>query len=326
MRILTAALLLFSFAAFAVDYQKIEKELTTTGVVGWVHGSVSERELYVFTYRNPEDFFDAAQMSLVTTDPKIRSQLEALTRHDQVRVKGSFMDNPSPQKHIEIKSIEVVKKFESEYPADAYRHDAKIPDELLSRTEANFLVHAIAEGGKVLVVEYKDAVVPIFVRDVQWTKDLHRNDIVTISYALQSYPDRPTHLKFNRRAPVPLKVVEAIKEINGKPADLEGRLIMFPKSPEIKFNVFAIEQERPDGLKRQFTLINFEDQQKFAEIRAALQKAWDKFPGQYDNARNKLISRRLRVRAKGIYNQVSPSQANPQILLKDVDSIQIIEN
>ncbi len=108
-------------------------------------------------------------------------------------------------------------------------------------------------------------------------------------------------------------------------AVIEGALILFPKSPEIIFNIFAVQQELPDGLKRQYTLVNMEDPEAFAKIRAKLQAAWDKYGKEYVNGRNKFVSQRIRVKATGTFNQVSANQANPQVFLKNADAIEIIE-
>jgi len=312
--------------ALAVDLGKIEKDLGTTGVEGWIHGASKETGMFVFTYREPGNFFDHIEMSLVSDNMEIKNKIESFSRHDKVRVKGAFLKNPSPQKHIDVTSIEVVKKHESQHPTEAYKYDARLPDELLKTTNANFLVHAIAGEGKILVLEYRDAVVPVFVKNPEFSKNLSRNDLIQLSYVIQAEPGRPMHLRLDEKAAEPVKVIENIRALHGKPASVEGALIMFPKSPEIVFNIFAVQQELPDGLKRQYTLLNMDDSAVFAKIRAKLQAAWDKHGKDYVNGRNKLVSRRIRVKATGTFNEVSPNQANPQILLKSADQIEIIEN
>lgn len=310
-------------AAMAVDVSEIEKKLNGDGVDGWIHGSVEGQMLYVFTYRNPEDFFDNIQMSLVPSTDAIEKQLVSLGRHDKVRVRGKFMKNPSPQKHIKVTALEVLKPYASAYEAKPYEYEAKIPAELQSRTSAKFLVHAIAGDGHILVVEYKDAIVPIFVRNRSLAEKLFRGDVVELKFSLQDEPTSPSHLVLDERAENPVRVVEAIQSIHGKTGTIEGALILFPKSPEIVFNVFAVQQRLDDGLSRQFTLVNFENPEAFKKIREKLQAAWDRYAKDYVNGRNKLVSTRVRVRATGIMNEVSPSQANPQILLKSADSIEI---
>lgn len=311
--------------AKAVDLKQVEQELTSSGVTGWIHGSVGERKLFVFTYRDPKDFFDYIEMSVVAPDPVLLGQLRSLKRHDKVRLKGKFLFNPSPQKHILVSSIETIKPYESAFPAEPYSHLARVPDELLGLTRATFLVHAVGGDGHILVTEYKDAVLPIFVRDAKLTQGLYRGDVIELKFGVQGHPKNPTHLVLDEHGDQPLKVLESIRAKHGKPAVVEGALVLFPKSPEIQFNVFAVQEELPAGLKRQYTLVNFDNPELFKKIRAALQKAWDNAPRQYVNGRNKLISTRIRVKATGTFNEVDPNQANPQILLPSEDSLQIME-
>jgi len=123
----------------------------------------------------------------------------------------------------------------------------------------------------------------------------------------------------------PIQVLEPMQAQHGKSVTVEGALILFPKSPEIIFNVFAVQQLLRDGLNRQFTLVNFDDPDLFQKIREKLQKAWDQFPKDFVNGRNKLVSTKVRVKASGTVNVIDPNQANPQILLKSLDSV-VIEN
>jgi hypothetical protein len=315
-----------STTTYAVDIKDVEKQLNTTGCVGWVHGAVPGSGMYAFTYRNPQNFFDYIIMSLVTEDPTMMKQLATFGRQDQVKVKGTFLDNPSPQKHIMVSSIELVKKYNSGYPTKPYEYEAKIPNDLLQKDTETFLLHAIGGDGHILVVEYKDAVIPIYVKNAALTTNLFRNDVVQIKFLFQDYPSSPMHLAVNESAPQPLTVVDSIVAKNGKPAVVEGALMLFPQSPEIKFNVFAVQELLPNGLNRQYTIVNMDDPVIFQKIRDLLQAAWDKYPGQYTNARNKLLSNVVRVKVTGIFNEVDPSQANAQILIPSADSIVVEEH
>jgi hypothetical protein len=312
--------------SFAVDLNQIETELkSANGAVGWIHGSVSEQGLYVFTYRSPTNFFDFAELSLTTTDAAIQAKFATLARHDQVRVKGSFLQIPVPQKHIDVTSIELLKKYDSGFATDPYQHVVKIPDALLGQTTAKFQVHAVAAAGQVLVVEYGDAILPIFVKNGALAKDLYRGDIVELQYGIQTYPNQPVHLTLNETAPTPIKVLESIKALDGKPAAMQGALILFPKSPEISLNVFAVQAILPAGLQRQYTLVNFDDPQVFNDILKKCQAAWDRHGSNYVNGRNKLVSTKIQVKVTGTFNEQDPGQANAQILIKSANDLQIIE-
>jgi hypothetical protein len=300
----------------------VEEQLTSKGVEGWIHGAVEGQSEYVLTYRTPGKFFDYLELSLVAKDDAVLKQLTGFKRHDKVRVKGAYMHNASPQKHILVTSIELVKAYENPYPVKPYEHEAKIPDELLDKTSETFLVHAVASDGQVLMLQYKDAVLPVFVHDGSLTKDLYRGDLVTLSFKLQRRPNEPVHLSLDETRPV--EVLESIKALNGQKTTIEGALVLFPKSPEIAFNVFAVRQSLQGGLDRQFTLVSFENEELFKQLRAKLQAAWDEAGPAYVNGRNKLVSTRIRVRATGTLNDIDPSQANPQIVLDSLDDLQIL--
>jgi hypothetical protein len=326
-RMLFIPLFFFALNAKAVDLDKVEKLLTTTGVVGYVHGAVADRSLYVFTYRNPNDFFDSIQMSLISSTPEMDHALEALTRNDQVLIKGKFLKNPSPQKHILVAALEMVKKYQNPYSPDPYHHEANLPKELIPLKSATFLVHAVAGEGHVLVVEFKDEIVPIFVMDPKnalIAKGLYRNDIVKLDFVSKEVPDQPTHLYLDSKSAKPIEVVESIVALHGKPASIEGQLVMFPKSPEIKFNVFAVEQKLQAGLSRQYTIVNFDDGDLFKQVRELLQKNWDQHPNAFKNARNKLVNSAVKVKITGTFNEVDQTQANPQILVKSLKDIQFL--
>lgn len=314
-----------SGAPSTIDLNALAKALAGPGVDGWIHGSVGGQGLYAFTYRDPSNFFDYIIMSLVSFDPGVQKQFESFGRNDEVLVKGSFMDNPSPQKHIAVTSIALVKKYQPAYSAGPYAYEARIPDDLLNLSSATFLVHGVFGNGQILVVEYKDAILPVFVQNGALTANLYRGDLVELQFKIQSAPNRPTHLNLLETAPQPVKVLDAIAAQNGQPITIQGALILFPKSPEITLNVFAVQQKLPAGLSRQFTLANLTDPNIFAQITAKLQAAWDKYPGAYVNGRNKLLSTKLQVKVTGTFNETDPGQANAQVLLDSADAIQVIE-
>jgi len=311
----------------AQDATDVERQLTTTGLVVEIHGASPELGLFAVTYRSPANFFEFVQMSLVTRDAAVANQLRTIRRHDRVRIKGSLLPNPSPQMHILAASIELVAKYVPAIAAPPYEYDSQIARDLQGRSSGRFLVHIAQPDDGILVVEYKDAVLPIFVMNKQLLTGLARNDVVQLRFRHQDYPDRPTHLRLDEAHRQPLRVVDRIMNKHGKRADMKGALVLFPKSPQIVSNVFALLEELPGGLTRQYTLVNLASERRFAEIRTKLQAAWDRHvaPGDYVNGRNKLVSLKVRVRARGIFSQTDSGQANPQILLESADSISFEE-
>lgn len=121
--------------ALAVDVNEVDKLLRAEGAVGWVHGAVGERDLFVFSYRNPNDFFDAIQMSLLTQNEAVRATLASLSRHDKVRLKGEVIKNPSPQPHVLVTSVEIVEKWNPATTPPPYEHEG-VPEELKSVSSA----------------------------------------------------------------------------------------------------------------------------------------------------------------------------------------------
>jgi len=254
----------------------------------------------------------------------VRAQLATLRRHDRVRIEGAVMDNRSQQRHVELRSLEVVRKYEASPPIPAYEYQASVPDDLRGKDSELFLVHAVNAGGAVLVVEREDVVLPVYVTRPELTRDLARNDVVRLFFEIRSRPDRPVHLQL-QDIERPVEVVDSITALHGKPASVEGALVLFPQSPQVRFNVFAVLQELPGNTQRQYTLVNFDDAAVFETIRAKLQTAWDAAGADAAvSGRNKLISTKVRIRATGTFNQIDPNQANAQIVLDGPDSIEIV--
>ncbi|MBW3625897.1 MAG: hypothetical protein KY468_21090, partial [Armatimonadetes bacterium] len=126
-----------------IDLRQLEARLKSGGLAGWVHGAVKGQELYVFTYRDPKNFFASADFPLVSRSPQVLKQLRALNRHDQVLIQGSFLERPAPQKHIEVTGLRVLKRWSPADAMPAYVYRAKLPEELLGKKELVGKVHAV---------------------------------------------------------------------------------------------------------------------------------------------------------------------------------------
>jgi hypothetical protein len=324
-RTFLAAACLLMLSACATLPAKLEHELGAgRAVEGEVHGAFPELKLYVFTYRDPENFFEYVEVSLIAPTDELAAQLATLRRHDRVRIQGGLADNRSQQRHVELQSLEVVSRYEASPPIPPYEYEASIPDDLRGKDSELFLVHAVNAGGSVLVVEHEDVVLPVYVTRPELTRDLARNDVVRLYYEIRSRPDRPVHLQL-QDIERPVEVVESVTALHGEPASIEGPLVLFPKSPQVRFNVFAVLQELPGNMQRQYTLVNFDDPAVFEAIRTKLQDAWDAAgPDSAVSGRNKLVSTRVRIRATGTFNQIDPNQANAQIVLGGPDAIEIL--
>ena len=305
-----------------ISLEDLENQLKGSGLQGWIHAAVNEYDQYVFTYRAPGNFFDHQEFPITTTHPEVSKFLHSAVRHDEVIIKGSFLANGAPIRHIDAEEISLVKKFDDEMPYPKYSHEAKLPEELLSKSELVGKVHAIAEGGKVLVIEYKDAIIPVVVPKPELTQGLYRNDKITLKYKVRTHPHLPAHVMVDTKQPNPLVVTDKLVAWHGKEGSITGTLVLFPKSPQVVFNVFAIQVIDDNGVKREITLVNFDDPKAFEAIRNKLQEYWDQKPQNIVNARNKYLNLNVRIKATGKFNVVDPGQANMQILLDSPESIE----
>lgn len=290
---------------------------------GWIHGAVHDRGLYVFTYRKPQDFFSFAQFPVTPATPAAATQLQQLKRHDAVVIKGAFIDNTAPIRHIRLEQVTVVTPFQrDETPAAPHVPDTTFPDDLAGQTEAVAKVHAVDSDGRILVIEYGDAVVPVFVAVPALTAGLYRNDKIRLNFQYAVVPPRPTHLWLDTAHARPIEVLERLVDRHGVSFQAEGSLVRFQRSPEITIDVYAVQVVDADGVSREYTLLN-NSLPIFTAIREKLAAAWNSRPGQAIDGRNKLVNPRIRVTARGTFNLVAPNQANAQILLDSADDVTV---
>lgn len=303
-----------------LEIANLSQELTNTGLIGRIHGAGETSQMFVMSVREPHNFFSHREFSLIPQDSEAKNVLSQLNRHDMVCVQGNLITNPSPQKHIALSSIQVLEPWAQPQGFAPYQRQTDIPAELTAQTSLIGKVHAIGEEGKILVVEYQDLVIPIFVSETEYTQGLYRGDIVKLTYQIQQSPQRPVHLQLDITASQPLKVIDAIAQWHEQPTTLTGSLVKFPQSPQLKFDVYAMEVDTQD-IKRYFTLINFENTAEFDKIRQKLAKIWDAHATTAVSGRNMLINPQVTIEATGVGNIISPEQANPQILLENAEQV-----
>ena len=305
-----------------LELSKLSEELNDNGLVGRIHGAVPASQLFVMSVREPDNFFSHREFSLIAEENSLKA-LDKANRHDLVCVRGNIIDNPSPQKHIKLNSVQILAAWQQPEGFPPYQREAVIPEELKQQASLIGKVHAIGDRGKILVIGYKDGILPIFVRETKHTKDLYRGDIVKLAYQIQSYPERPSHLQLDSTVTKPVEIIDAIADSNGQAQTLSGSLVKFPQSPQLKFDVYAMEVDT-QGIKRYFTLINFDDMTKFTQIREKLAKLWDDHADTAVSGRNKLINPAVTIEATGIASIISTEQANPQILLDSAEQVKRI--
>ncbi|MEB3230306.1 MAG: hypothetical protein VKJ64_04795, partial [Leptolyngbyaceae bacterium] len=306
-----------------LELAPLTEELQGSGLIGRIHGAVPTANMAVLSVRDPNNFFSHQEFSLLSRKDDVNTQLGQLHRHDQVCVQGRILDNPSPQKHVLVDHLEVMDTWTglADYPA--YEYEAGVPEELLAGHSFVGKVHAIGTDGHILVTEYKDQVVPIFVRDGAIAASLYRGDIVRVTYTIQREPQQPIHLQLDGTVAQPLEVLDSMASWHEQPKTLVGQLVKFPQSPQIQLDVYALNVDT-DGIQRTFTLVNFEDMEEFGRIGDRLAEIWDSHADTAVNGRNFLVNPAITLQVQGIVNVISPEQANPQILLAGVESLEVL--
>lgn len=308
-------------------YAEFEKELNSPqGVAVEVHGADSQNGLYAIAYR-PKNFFDYVIISLQAdyTSPtykEVDDQLKTLRRHDFLQIKGNTNGfTGSQQNHILVKELTVLKKFTSSYDdGSSYTHSTNVAQAVQGKTSVIVKVHASLADGKILMVELGDANVPVVVSNTDLTKDLYRGDKIEIRFIVQQHPSSPVHLKLLKDADA-VKMLDRIVDVHGQPQDRCGELVMFPQSPQVLFNVFALKSGIGDGYFRTFTLINFNDPQLFKALRDKMQAVWDANTATMTRGRNYFINPKVKICAKGTGNMQVATQANPQILIDKIEDL-----
>lgn len=291
-------------------------------LTGWIHAAVHDRGLYVFTYRKTGDFFSFAEFPLTPASDAVTAQLAKLRRHDAVTIKGSFIEKGAPIRHILLQDIKVVTPYVPDETATPRPTETAFPDELVGQTEAIGKVHAVDTDGRILVIEYADSVVPVFVSVPALTAGLYRNDKIRLAFQFSTVPPRPTHLWLDTANSKPIEVLERLLDLHGKPYQADGMLVRFPQSPEISTDVYALEVVDSDRVTREFTLLS-NNTTIFNAIHDKLSAAWKAHPGTVIDGRNKLLNPSLRVHASGTFNLVAPNQANAQIILDSAADVTV---
>jgi hypothetical protein len=307
-----------------LELTQLAQELENTGLIGEIHGAVVDSQLFVLSVREADDFFSHREFSLIGEDSATLDTLKQVKRHDRVCIQGKTIANPSPQSHIAVNSIQVIKSWSPSENLLPYARKTSIPIELSQKNNFIGKVHAISANGKILVVEYRDGVIPLFVTAPKYTQNLYRGDIIRLFYQIQPDPSQPTHLQLDTTVEKPLVVLDAIANWHNQSKILTGKLVKFPQSPQLNFDVYGIEVDT-QGIKRYFTLVNFDNLDEFANIRSLLAKIWDDNRATAVSGRNMLLNPEVTIEARGIVNVISPEQANPQILLDSTEQIQQIE-
>ncbi|MCM8537896.1 MAG: hypothetical protein NE334_18280 [Lentisphaeraceae bacterium] len=303
----------------------------TKGIHAIIHGADHERKLYVISWSSPENFFNRYNLVISPTSSSIYQQFSTLNRGDRVLIKGKVNKNRG-QAHIEVSQLTKTKKYDPkiEHTAGQYFPKTQLPGKLLEQSSETFYLHATDESGSVLVLEYGDTIVPMIVKNPELSKDLYRGDYVKLSYKIHTSEDkrRPTHLYLDSSAETPVEVLDPVVKLHDQELTLKGRLVMFPKSPTINRNIFAVEvhwDKMKNQAPRYFTILPKDfTSENFKNMLKKLQDSWDKNKDSIYKGRSKYINTAVTIEVSGSGNVVSQNQANPQIFTA-IDKIKLTE-
>lgn len=298
------------------------------GVYGLIHGADHERRMYVLSWSHPRNFFNRYNLVMAPNSRELVAQFKTLNRGDRVFIQGDVRMNRG-QGHVLVNKMDIKKRYvpKASHSAGEFTRMTKLPGDLLDKNREVFYIHATEGGNTLLVLEHGDTMVPMIVKRPELVKHLYRGDYVELAYKIDRSSDnpyRPNHLTLDHDAVRPVNVLSAVVDLHDQDISLEGRLVMFPKSPTINRNIFAIEVPYVGKPARYFTILpkSFEGD-NFKNLLEKIQRHWDANPQLIFKGRNKYIHLELECKAKGKGNVVSPNQANPQIFTT-IDDLHIV--
>jgi hypothetical protein len=294
------------------------------GLAGTIHGFPTEdhRVTAVMSVRADNDFFNARQINLISQNDSVTELLGTLKRNDGVCVRGSVAAFGNDQIHVNVTEIAVLDLQNDPYPdLPPYEYRGPTAESLPPSGKLVGRIHAAAPG--MLLVEVVDRVMPLVVRNPASIPDgLYRFDTVEFAYEKANSTGSPVHLVLNESMNPPIKVTDSIRARNGQKTRVVGYLALFPRSPLISRDTYAINVDQ-NGIQTSYTLVNFDNPEIFEKLQRALEQAWKSDTSKISRGRNYFLNGRVSVAIEGKLNMVSPSQANPQIIVDDFKALKI---
>lgn len=296
-----------------------EELLQTKGAKGFMHGSVPGTDTFVFTYG---EVLKSEHFSLIPANDAIRAKLHETARHQAVTIHGKILSKATPQRHVLVEEIQVGDKWDPKFTFQ-YKEQPRITDltkHLKEKKEILCTVHALLHGGKVLVVNYQGHIVPVYVEDPKWTKDLWTTDKIRLRFEVRDHQGGPPHVSLrDEKDIVPVEVIESIVALKEKERQVEGSLVWFPKTPVTTFEVWGIQEKDSNGLSRIYALFNSEDKKELQKIDALLRNAWNGEKEGFVRRSTSFYNTNVQLRVHGVVTQFSPNQGNPVIELRSQD-------
>jgi len=302
--------------------QSIDEALSCEfGAQGFLHGSIPCMEEYVWTYGKSvlgENF------SLRPENDDVRKALKDSSWHQQATLWGRVVENKAtPQRHIMVTKIQLGKPWQPkvDFEFTKAKRMPYLSDQLGKKVQLNCLVHGIAHGGRVLVIEYGGWPIPVAIDkdQVHLTKDLWSNDVIMLSAERRAgHGKGPVHLSLQKlEKESPIKMLSSMKEANGKKIGVQGMLTWYPKSP-FTDEAWAVSEMR-NGVQRTFFLIPA----KGADAKALdekLRQAWKKHKKGFIAYAGRFAHPAITVTVSGTVRSTQ-YQGNPALLVDPKDVV-----
>ena len=300
--------------------KNIAKQLQAEGMELRIHGTSKASKLLVGTYSVDGSTFNLKHFPLYAGNQGAQVLIDSLVRDDKVLVKGKISANRAPIPHIVATSIELLETWVPEVDYGNYERQRIT---LAEKGKLLGKVHAVSAVKGILIIESKDSIHPVLVKQKELLKRVIRNDTVSLQYVLRASPGRPAHLEldsaFEKDA---LIITRSILDIHGKDMTLKGSLARFPVSPRMRIPVFAV-QIQEDEFNLYYTLVNFRNPQLFGEINQTLGEVWEQREGTAIAERNISVNPEVQIEVSGIGNILGENVANPQVIVNDVKDIKV---
>ena len=308
------------------DENYVEERLQDDGIVAYVHSAVPSQKLFVISVKNPDLklMFDTLEFPISGFDQSLVGKVKNLKRHDKICLTGQLdRAHGKPIAHVFVTDFKVLTP--SIVDASKYAYEEEVMEELKTKNEIIAKVHISLRNGEIFVVEYKDRIIPVLVKNTSLTRDLYRGDKILLKYLIKTHPESPKHMVIDEKAQEPLKVLASLKDQNGKIGELDGFLVLYPKNSQTNQNVYAVQIEDNDKIKFDYFLLS-EDDAVFSEIKERASNIWKKNEERVIQGRNRLFLPSVKVRVKGTVQVISKKQGNPQINVKSSSDLEFKES
>ncbi|MFK7873632.1 MAG: hypothetical protein AB8C84_10805 [Oligoflexales bacterium] len=297
----------FLFSSPEGSDEWLQEALSNKGAYLEVHGLTHDRDHAVVTWRSSIEFFVYRHFPMIAINEDVKDVVKTLQRHDSIRVWGFIKMSSAGQLHLKVQRLVVEKRYDNLRQRSVV--DLNLPQKIQAR------VHFHNE--KVLVVDWGKTTFPIIVPQ---GKLFWRNDVVEVLVEKKKWPKYPSHFKALEFP----EVVESAQHFHQVHKHVEGRLVRYPKSPQIKFDVYAVEWVSPQTRWPRLLTILPENMDDFFTVHQKLETLWQGSESIVEWEGNHEVSSHM-IQVAGKLQVQDPEQANIQVIVTSCDDIQELE-